>query len=142
MADEKAASPARQRPRLALVEDDAGVRRSLQLLFRAWGFDVRAYAAGTALLADPAAREACCLVADYRLAETDGIELLSCLRGSGWSGPAVLITAFPSADLAERALARGFSQVIEKPFRDHALGDAVARLTGAGDARALLRGAL
>jgi len=130
----------RDRPRLALVEDDAGVRRSLQLLFRAWGFDVRAYAAGAALLADPAARDACCLVADYKLTETDGIELLSRLRGSGWSGPAVLNTAFPSADLAERALAHGYNQVVEKPFRERALGDVVARLTGAGDARALLRG--
>lgn len=137
MADEKAAPPMRPRPRLVLVEDDAGVRRSLQLLLRAWGFDVRAYAAGAALLADPAARDACCFIADYKLADIDGIELLCRLRDSGWSGPAVLITAFPSADLAERALAHGFSQVIEKPFREHALGDAVVRLTGAGDARAL-----
>jgi FixJ family two-component response regulator len=119
------------------VEDDAGVRRSLQLLFRARGFEVRAYAAGAALIADPTTRNACCLVADYRLEETDGIEVLSRLREDGWSGPAVLITAFPSADLTERALAHGFSQVLEKPFREHALGDVVARLTGAGEPSAL-----
>lgn len=137
MAGERIASPVRVRPRLLLVEDDAGVRRSLQLLFRARGFEVRAYAAGAALLADPTARNACCLVADYSLEETDGIEVLSRLREGGWSGPAVLITAFPSADLTERALAHGFSQVLEKPFREHALGDVVARLTGAGEPSAL-----
>ncbi|PBN42927.1 response regulator [Sphingobium sp. D43FB] len=131
MAGEIIDTPARERPLLLLVEDDAGVRRSLQLLFRARGFDVRAYAMGNALLADPLARDACCFVADYRLEEIDGIEVLSRLRDSGWSGPAVLITAFPSADLSARALAHGFSQVLEKPFREHALGDAVARLTGA-----------
>ena len=137
MAGERIAVPVRERPRLLLVEDDAGVRRSLQLLFRARGFDVRAYAAATSLLADPTAYNACCLVADYRLEETDGIELLSRLRDRGWSGPAVLITAFPSTELTERALVHGFSQVLEKPFREHALGDAVVRLTGAGEATSL-----
>ena len=134
MTSERIASQMQERPRLLLVEDDAGVRRSLQLLFRARGFDVRAYAAGAALLADPTARDACCFIADYRLDETDGIDVLCRLRESGWSGPAVLITAFPSADLTERALAHGFSQVLEKPFREHVLGEAVARLTGGGEA--------
>ncbi|NIJ15392.1 response regulator transcription factor [Sphingobium vermicomposti] len=136
MASEIIAPPVRERPRLLLVEDDAGVRRSLQLLFRARGFDVRAYATGAALLADPLTRDACCFVADFRLEEIDGIEVLARLRKTGWSGPAVLITAFPSADLSARALAQGFGQVLEKPFREHALGDAVARLMGAGQATA------
>ena len=60
--------------------------------------------------------------------------MLCRLRESGWSGPAVLITAFPSPDLTERALAHGFNQVLEKPFREHVLGETVARLTGAGEA--------
>ena len=137
MAGEIIASPSPERPRLLLVEDDAGVRRSLQLLLRARGFDVRAYATAGALLADPLAQDACCVVADYRLEETDGIEVLSRLRAEGWSGPAVLITAFPSADLSERALAHGFSRVLEKPFREHALGDAVAQLTGTSEAYSL-----
>lgn len=137
MAGERVAPPAGERPRLLLVEDDAGVRRSLQFLFRARGFDVRAYATGAALLADPLNLGACCFVTDYRLEEIDGFEVLARLRESGWSGPAVLITAFPSPELSERALARGFSLVLEKPFREHAIGDAVARLTGAGEAAAL-----
>lgn len=137
MAGETSTAAVQERPRLLLVEDDAGVRRSLQLLFRARGFDVRAYANGNALLADPLARDACCFVADYQLEETDGIEVLSRLRDSGWEGPAVLITAFPSTDLNARAAAQGFSQILEKPFREHALADAVARLTGAGKATAL-----
>ncbi|MCK9541304.1 MAG: response regulator [Novosphingobium sp.] len=122
-------APAGERPRLLLVEDDAGVRRSLQLLLHARGFDVRAYATGASLLADRLAWQACCLVADYRLDAIDGIEVLVRLRSGGWRGPAVLITAFPSDDLTRRALAHGFSQVLEKPFRERALGEAVERLT-------------
>ncbi len=129
-----------ERPRLLLAEDDAGLRRSLQLLFRARGFDVRAYASGAALLADPLARAACCVVADYQLDEIggiDGIEVLARLRESGWSGPAVLITGFATSELAARARAQGFAQVLEKPFREHALGSAIARLTGIGKPDAL-----
>lgn len=131
MAGENIATPAPERLRLLLVEDDAGVRRSLQLLFRARGFDVRAYAAGAALLADPLAESAGCFVADYSMHDLDGLEVLSRLRARGWSGPAVLITAYPSDDLKARALAEGFSEVLEKPFREHVLGDTVARLVGA-----------
>ena len=130
MAGVSIGSPVKDRLRLLLVEDDAGVRRSLQLLLCARGFDVRAYASGKALLADPLADSASCMVADFQLEETDGIEVLSSMRRRGWSGPAVLITAYPTADLTARALASGFDQVLEKPFRENALGDAVARLTG------------
>src|SRR3546814_5720005 len=81
MTSERITSPTGERPRLLLLEDDAGVRRSLQLLFRARGFDVRAYAAGAALLADPAACDACCFIADYR-SEEHTSELQSLMRSS------------------------------------------------------------
>ena len=131
MAGDDIAALSADRTRLLLVEDDAGVRRSLQLLLRARGFDVRAYAEGTALLADPLADSAGCFVADYSMADLDGLEVLSRLRSRGWSGPAVLITAFPTEELKERALASGFDEVLEKPFREHALADTMVRLTKA-----------
>lgn len=113
---------------MLLVDDDAGARRSIQLLLRAKGFDVRAYATGSALLADPSSGQARCFVTDYYMDDLDGIELLSRLRGMGWNGPAVLITADPSPDLHEHARARGFAAVVEKPFRDGLLVGTVTRL--------------
>jgi len=113
------------RQRILLVEDDAGVRRSLQLLLQARGLDVRAYATGDALLLDPTAREAAGLVADYRMNGLDGLDVLARLRERGWPGRALLITAFPSAELAARAKALGYDAVIEKPFRQNSLADAM-----------------
>jgi FixJ family two-component response regulator len=113
---------------LLLVEDDAGVRRSLQLLLQAKGFDVRAYATGAALLADPSADGASLFVADYSMDDLDGIEVLSRLRARGWAKPAVLITAFSSPALDARARANGFDKVLEKPFRDQVLIDTVTKL--------------
>jgi FixJ family two-component response regulator len=120
------------RARLLLVEDDPGVRRSLQLLLRGRGFEVRAYASGLALLADPTALGAVCLVADYRMPEIDGLLILRRLRELGWQGQALLITAFPSARLVDQAMAAGFSRVIEKPLVEAALVDAVQRAVAGG----------
>jgi len=119
------------RLRLLLVEDDPGVRRSLQLLLRGRGFEVRAYASGLALLADPTALEAACLVADFRMPEIDGLLILKRLRDLGWRGQALLITAFPSAGLVDQALAAGYSRVIEKPLVEAALVEAVERAVAA-----------
>jgi len=116
-----------QRKRVLLVEDDAGVRRSLQLLLHGRGFEIRAYASGLALLADPTALGAVCLVADYLMPEIDGLLILKRLRDLGWPGQALMITAFPSPSLVERALAAGYSRVLEKPLVDSALVDAVER---------------
>lgn len=137
MTGEQIASPTPERPRLLLVEDDDGVRRSLQLLLRGRGFDVRAYSAGAALLADPLAEGAGCFVADFNMEDLDGVEVLTRLRSRGWSGPAVLITAYPSEQLKERALAEGFSEVLEKPFREQVLGDTIVRLVNDRERRLL-----
>lgn len=119
------------RARLLLVEDDAGVRRSLQLLLHGRGFEVRAYASGLALLADPTALDAVCLVADYRMPEIDGLLILTRLRELGWRGEALMITAFPTARLIDQALAAGYSRVIEKPMAEAVLVEAVERVMAA-----------
>jgi FixJ family two-component response regulator len=124
----KSMAQAEERRKVLLVEDDAGVRRSLQLLLQGRGFDVRAYAAGTSLLADPTAEHAACFVADYLMPGLDGLAVLRSLRARGWPGPAILITAYHSPDLAERAIAVGYDAVVEKPLREHALADMVLQL--------------
>ncbi|WCP12077.1 MULTISPECIES: response regulator [Sphingobium] len=115
-------------PKILLAEDDPAVRRSLQLALQARGYDVRAHATGKTLLDDPFCTSAACLVADYRLDELDGFEILSRLRSRDWNGPAILITAYAAPGLQERAASLGFGAVIEKPFREGAVGDTIDRL--------------
>jgi len=116
------------RPTILLVEDDAGVRRSLQLLLRAQGYEVKAYFDGQPLLSDERSMDAACLIADYRLPDANGLAILSMLRERGWERPAILITAFPSSDLEDKAHAAGFDLVLEKPLRPQVLVSLVERL--------------
>ena len=107
--------------RLLLVEDDIGVRRSLQLTLEGNGFAVHAFAAADPALAEPAAMHTSHLVADYILPDRNGIELLQMLRAKGWCGIAVLISAFANPETRAIAKAAGFCAVIDKPFHDECL---------------------
>ena len=126
--DALAGSTRPDRPRLQIVEDDPGVRRSMQLLFQGQGFDVRAYPSGEALLADRKSSDPACMIVDYKLGGLDGITLLQTLRERGWSGSAVLVTGFPTNDLAKRASDAGYAMLFEKPLRERSLIEAVRRL--------------
>lgn len=117
-------------PRILIVEDDPGVRRSLQLLLRGRDFDVKAHSTADAALADAGAFDPDCLVVDYQLGGDNGIALINALRMSGCVAPAILISAFGSADLAERARDAGFAHVFDKPLRAHRLLAAVSSLVG------------
>jgi CheY-like chemotaxis protein len=121
-----AVQPHDPRPLVLLVEDEDGVRRSLQLMLVGRGYRVRAFSAAAPAIADPAAQEATLLVADYRLPDSDGLYLLTMLRKRGWQGRAVLVTAYQSPQLAEAAQAAGYRSVIEKPLRQQELLAALA----------------
>lgn len=115
--------------RILIVEDDPGARRSLLLLLTGRGFNALAFPNKAQALASAAAHPPACLVADYRLEDGDGIALLYAMRNNGWTGPAILVSAYHSDELSNRAMAAGFSVIFDKPFREHALVDAIGRLT-------------
>lgn len=119
-----------QRPSVLLVEDDSAVRRSIQLMLQARGYEVRAFASGVAALADPAVGEAACLITDYRMIDMSGAELLRGLRVAGWRRPAILITAYRRDAVALGDDGTQFDEVFEKPLLDHRLLAYVDRATG------------
>ena len=126
MATRSADDPTRRR--VLLVEDDAAVRRSLQLLLVGQGYDVRAFPSGAGLAQDAEALRADCLVADLRIPDGNAVTLLSELRVSGWKGQAVLISGHLTNEWAERALAQGYAAAFAKPIGDAVLTKCLARL--------------
>jgi CheY-like chemotaxis protein len=102
--------------RLVLVTDDeASIRRSLQLLLHAKGYDAHCYTTASALLADHEARSADCIIADYNMPDIDGISLLKRLE-TGWRGDAILITAYCSDDLTRRARLADMQKLSRNPL--------------------------
>lgn len=101
----------------------------MQLLLQGRGFQVRSFGCPEALIADVKANNPTCLITDYRMAGSDGLEVLDRLRAGGWKGRAILVTAFGSAELMQRAMAHGFDAVLDKPCKTFALINAVMDAT-------------
>lgn len=118
------------RKRVLLVEDDAAVRRSLQLALAGEGYDVRAYGASKGLTKDVEAMQASCLVADLMLDEAHAIDLLDDLRAAGWTGPAILISGYLDDRWRSEALRAGFAAVLEKPVSGAPVLKEIHRLIG------------
>ena len=121
------------RPCVLIVEDDDAVRRSTELLLRSRGLDVRAHATAATALADPLTLGAVCLVADLKMPDVDGIELLQALRHRGWQGPAILISGFMTDALEEQARRIGYVEVLRKPVADNLLTTKVREVMAHAD---------
>lgn len=106
---------------VAIVEDDGSVRAALISLVGALGFTARGFVDAESFLADVAAGQVGCLVADVRLPGLSGLALQHILCTSGISVPTILITAYPdeaSRGVAMRAGAFGY---LVKPVQPEAL---------------------
>jgi two-component system response regulator FixJ len=118
--------PAAPDPRILLVEDDAGVRRSLQFSLALEAFRVEAYESASALLGRGDLTTPGCLIIDYHLPDLNGLDLLDALRARGVILPAVLITSHPKGSVCLRAAAAGV-EIVEKPLMCDALAIAVRK---------------
>jgi two-component system, LuxR family, response regulator FixJ len=127
-------------PCVLLVEDDDAVRRSLQLLLKSHGYDVRAYSSAVGLAQQPEALRCCCMIADLMMPQTDAIELLGELRAVGWDGKSILISGYLDRGWETKALAAGYDRVFHKPISETVLVRAVKELLPASQP-AILRSA-
>jgi len=111
-----------------LVEDDEGLRVALLRLLRASGFSACGYASAEALLDDPRAARADCLVVDVHLPAMSGLELVTRLRRRGLRVPAVAISAHDEAGTREAARSQGVERFLGKPFLGKTLVSTVSEL--------------
>lgn len=107
-----------------LVDDDQAVRESLKFTLEVVGFEVRTYESARQLLNDASIPLSSCVVTDYHMPEMNGLELVDELRKRHVSLPAVLVTAFPSTDVRNRAAEAGIA-VLEKPVFGNRLVDSI-----------------
>jgi FixJ family two-component response regulator len=114
--------------KIAVVEDDPGVRTALQQLLRSAGFDAETFESAEEFLARGSRNGFACLIADINLPGISGVELVKVL-GAGRHGlPAVLITG--RRDAATMALTSQAGDVpqLYKPFSDAALFEVIDRV--------------
>jgi FixJ family two-component response regulator len=108
----------RNKPVIAIVDDDASVREAMVGLMRALGFIAEAFPCAEDFLKSDGPQHTSCLIADVRMPGMSGLELHRRLVASGKPIPTVLITAHSDDGVRARALKAGIICYLTKPFRE------------------------
>ena len=112
---------------VAVVEDDVAMRRSIERLLQANGFDTATFARGHEFLNSDAATTASILVLDVHLDGMSGLDLQRRRLAAGSTCPVVFITAYDEEATRKEALGLGCVAYLLKPFEAHQLTEALKR---------------
>ena len=112
-------------PLVFVIDDDAGVRTSIQRLLKSVGLRADAFASAQDFLQRPRHDGPSCLILDVRLPGISGLELQRKLIQSGVPIPIIFITAHGDIPMTVRAMKSGAVEFLTKPFSDQELLDAV-----------------
>ncbi len=115
--------------RIALVDDDPSIRRSVSRLLRSHGYQCVAYESAEIALADSALSQMNCLLIDIELFGIDGFEFRDRLRDRGSKVPHVFITAHSASDVPDWDSRMGNSSYLTKPVEEHLLLSTIEELT-------------
>ena len=104
---------------IAVIDDDASVRRAMKRLLRSVGMVAETFDSGLsflALLESLPSFKPDCVVLDLQMPGMTGLEVQRRLAGSKL--PVIFITAHDESAVRERALAAGAIAFLRKPFDD------------------------
>jgi FixJ family two-component response regulator len=119
-------SPAKGKPSVYIVDDDALVREMLSSLLRSVGLQVRLFESAPELLQSGLEDAPCCLVLDIRLPGLGGFDLQEELAKANINVPIIFLTGHGDIPMSVRAMKAGAVDFLTKPFRDQDLLDAVS----------------
>ncbi|HLQ94618.1 MAG TPA: response regulator [Xanthobacteraceae bacterium] len=108
-----------------VVDDDAAVRRSLERLLDAAGFNTISYETPMAFLAAAPGLSAGCVLLDVRMPGMDGLTLQARLAKMDNRLHVVVMTGQGDVPTAVRAMKAGAVDFIEKPYDDEVLIKAI-----------------
>ena len=101
---------------ILIVDDDAGIRETLSLVFEKNGFEPETAGTGQEAIDKTLRRFFNVAIIDIRLPDVEGIELLTLLKEMHPDMAVIMVTAYASIDTALRALNEGASAYITKPM--------------------------
>ncbi|RAK52722.1 response regulator transcription factor [Phenylobacterium deserti] len=119
-------------PLIAIIDDDAAIRAGLSSLLRSAGCRVRLFPTAEAFLAEEGAVRYDCIITDVQMPGISGLDLQDQLKRSLPALPVIVLTAFPTPAIRQRALAAGAASFLSKPFEARTLLQAVDAAIGDG----------
>jgi len=114
-------------PTVFIIDDDAGVRESIQDLVESVSLHAESFATAQGFLSGERRDGPSCLVLDVRLPGTSGLDLQQELSRAGVKIPIIFITGHADIPMTVRAMKSGAVEFLTKPFRDQDLLDVIHR---------------
>jgi FixJ family two-component response regulator len=112
-------------PVVYVVDDDAGVRQSLDNLLRSVGWHTQTFASTSEFSASYYPQRASCLLLDVRLRGESGLVFQQRKSGDVLSPPIIVMTGFADVEMCKQAMKAGATDFLVKPFLEQQVIDAV-----------------
>ena len=101
---------------ILIIDDDEDILKSLALIFGKKGYETEVIKTGRKAIEKAQEKSFNLALADIKLPDMDGIDLIAPLKKMRPDMPIILITAYASLETAVRALGEGVSGYITKPL--------------------------
>jgi FixJ family two-component response regulator len=111
--------------RIAVVDDDAAVRKALMRLLETASYEVQSFGGAREFIDTLAQSVPACALIDLQMPDMTGLELQQYLANSGLRIPTIIITAHDEPGSRERCFAAGTSAYLLKPLRKAVLIQAI-----------------
>jgi PAS domain S-box-containing protein len=118
--------PPARRPRILVVDDEAGPRESLRMLLKP-RYEVRTAEGARAAMQELPQFRPDLVILDIKMPDADGLEVLRRIKEADASIEVVMITAYASLETVKQALSHGAFEYLVKPFARQDLEDVVRR---------------
>jgi two-component system response regulator FixJ len=114
-------------PTVHVVDDDPGMRNSLQQLLDSASLPARTYPSAREFLDEADMRSSGCLVLDLRMPGMGGMELLQRMESDGNDMPVIIISGHVDVKTTVRSMKLGAVDVLQKPVEPDVLVIAIRR---------------
>ncbi len=114
-------------PVVFVVDDDERTRRSVCALVGSVGLKVEAFSSAEEFLARYVPGCPGCVVTNVRMSGMSGMDLQDRLAERGIPLPVIVLTAYPRTRSTVRAMKAGAVTLLEKPYDDEELWDAIRK---------------
>jgi len=117
------------KPYIAIVDDDASVRKALGRLVSVFSYRVQTFGLAREFLDSLTAEVPACLIVDLQMEETTGLELQQHLQATGSRIPTIVLTAHDEPGMQDRCTDAGAVAFLVKPVAKELLIEAIETAT-------------
>ena len=122
-------------PTVFVIDDDAGIRASIQGLLRSADLRSESFESAEQFLQRKPPDSPSCLILDVSLPGINGLDFQQQLRNAGLQIPIIFVTGHGDIPMSVKAMKSGAVEFLTKPLKRHALLDAIQQALARDSAR-------